>query len=136
MPQMQLFTPTEKAPVQIIPLPAHNTERIMPKSRQDLVALVWPDGGNKPPGIVIHEDAGHGWLQVPHSLISKLGISKQITGYSYRDIHYAYLEEDCDLSTFVLALKLPENQLMKDFWEVVTREYKDHSPIRNKKSYC
>ncbi len=55
--------------------------------------------------LTFHEDPGHGWLEVPHSMIEKLGISSQISSCSYQDARNAYLEEDCDLSLFVNACR-------------------------------
>lgn len=54
---------------------------------------------------VFYEDPGHGWLRVPTLELVKLGIADKITTCSY--IHpsgkWAYLEEDCDLTTFLVA---------------------------------
>lgn len=52
-----------------------------------------------------HSDGGHGWLEVPKAELRALGIAGSITPYSYqsRDGRVAYLEEDCDLSTFARA---------------------------------
>lgn len=52
-----------------------------------------------------YEDPGHGWLEVPVAELVKLGIAAEITSYSYqsRDGKTAYLEEDCDLSTYARA---------------------------------
>lgn len=108
---------------------------LIPQSRQDLLNLIYGNGGNRPATIVFHSDGGHGWLQVPHDLIKRMGIGSKITRYSYRDTNYAYLEEDCDLNTFVQALQIPQNNLMKEFWSVCPSEYADHSPIRNKRHY-
>ena len=49
-------------------------------------------------------DPGHGWLRVPHSDLDALGIRDKITMYSYYNDRYAYLEEDCDLTTYMRAL--------------------------------
>jgi hypothetical protein len=51
--------------------------------------------------INFYSDPSHGWAQIPHQLIHQLGISEKISNYSYTDQHYAYLEEDCDLSLFM-----------------------------------
>lgn len=53
----------------------------------------------------MHTDPGHGWLEVSVSELRSLGIADKITHYSYlsRDGNTAYLEEDCDLTTFALA---------------------------------
>lgn len=50
-------------------------------------------------------DPSHGWLEVPTAELRELGIAGRITHYSYisPDGTLAYLEEDCDMSTFVLA---------------------------------
>ena len=45
----------------------------------------------------------HSWLRVPLSELDALGIRDDITEYSYKDNLYAYLEEDCDLRTFLEA---------------------------------
>ena len=39
-------------------------------------------------------DPGHGWLEVPRSLLSELGILEEITTYSYQKKELVYLEED------------------------------------------
>jgi hypothetical protein len=56
--------------------------------------------------ITIYTDAGHGWAKVSLKELSRLNIIDKISSYSY--IHknglYAYLEEDCDLSTYLKAL--------------------------------
>lgn len=51
-------------------------------------------------------DPGHGWLEVPVSLLKKLGIIKEITSYSYFRGQSAFLEEDNDWSVFDSAMKL------------------------------
>jgi hypothetical protein len=59
-------------------------------------------------------DPGHGWLKVPISELDRLGITSQITGYSYRLGDFAYLEEDCDLSLFMdTKKKLGEAVVMR-----------------------
>ena len=52
-----------------------------------------------------YEDPGHGWIKVPRKLCQKLHILPFITGYSYERGEYLYLEEDCDYSTFLYAMK-------------------------------
>ena len=46
-------------------------------------------------------DPGHGWLRVPHTDLDALGISDQISTYSYQNGDWVYLEEDCDLTLFM-----------------------------------
>ena len=65
-------------------------------------------------------DPGHGWLKVPIGLLRELGIESRITAYSYRRGDFAYLEEDCDATTFVKA--------MEERGRVV--EWDDHSSNR------
>lgn len=48
-------------------------------------------------------DPGHGWVKVPIKTLVKLGIADKISRYSYQRGLYAYLEEDCDLSTLYAA---------------------------------
>jgi hypothetical protein len=113
------------------------------ENSQDILKLVYSNGGNSEATIIFHEDSGHSWLQVPHELINQLGIKEYISNYSYRDAKYAYLEEDCDLGKFLLNLGIgwTENEpyttkeLRDAFFDMVPRKYEDHSPIRNKKPY-
>lgn len=53
----------------------------------------------------LYSDPGHGWLRVPKSLLSELGIAEKITAYSYQRGGFAYLEEDQDLTTFCSVMK-------------------------------
>lgn len=53
----------------------------------------------------VFTDPGHGWIKAPIALLKKLGISDQITQYSYVLGNFAYLEEDQDASTLITALK-------------------------------
>jgi len=48
-------------------------------------------------------DPGHGWLQVPLNELDALGITGQISMYSYVEGDTVWLEEDCDLSTYLHA---------------------------------
>lgn len=53
----------------------------------------------------VYSDSGHGWVKVKFKELIDLNIWKDITSYSYTRGDYVYLEEDCDLSTFVEALR-------------------------------
>lgn len=55
--------------------------------------------------IQVYSDPGHAWAKVKKSALVKLGIADKITTYSYMRGEYAYLEEDCDLSTFIAACR-------------------------------
>ena len=54
---------------------------------------------------VYHSDPGHGWLAVKLSEIKMLGIETDISEFSYIKGKTAYLEEDCDMSKFINAMK-------------------------------
>lgn len=61
-------------------------------------------------GFVHHVSPGHGWFEVDKSQLETLGIEKEITQGSYMNGDKAYLEEDCDLVTFIKAMQaaIPE----------------------------
>lgn len=79
-------------------------------------------------------DPGHGWLRVPHKMILALGIAAEISGYSYVDKDYVYLEEDCDYSRFCDAwekytgLKWSHAEQCRDV-------YQENTPIRDLPSF-
>ena len=75
------------------------------------------------------EDPGHGWLQVPIAELFKLGIQNQITSYSYVNGIHAYLEEDCDFSTFYRAKEARGEPVEYE------RVYQEHTPVRNYPRY-
>lgn len=78
----------------------------------------------------IYSDPGHGWAKVPMSLVNKLGIRNEITTYSYFRNNSAYLEEDCDLDTFIKACKA--NGIEPHFTNKVTNK---SSKIRSYSCY-
>jgi len=54
------------------------------------------------------EDEGHGWLAVPENEVHELAIAVSSCSYMDRGSNatgrrFIYLEEDCDLSTFLRA---------------------------------
>lgn len=61
-------------------------------------------GGEYERGFVLFTDPGHAWLRVPRALLRELGILDRITPYSYQRGQDVFLEEDCDLTTFVHAM--------------------------------
>jgi hypothetical protein len=64
---------------------------------------------------IAFSDPGHGWLRVPYSELERLDIADKITRYSYQKGNNVFLEEDCDLSTFMEARQArnePVNMLM------------------------
>jgi hypothetical protein len=55
--------------------------------------------------IKVFADPGHAWARFPKAKLVQLGIADKITPYSYQNGVNAFLEEDCDLSTLMTALK-------------------------------
>lgn len=53
----------------------------------------------------VYADPGHAWAKVSLKDIQSYGLAEVITPYSYMRGKYAYLEEDCDLSSLVKAFK-------------------------------
>lgn len=79
----------------------------------------------------IYSDAGHAWVKVKKQFLSKLGIDKEISHYSYQRGDYAYLEEDSDLGTLFKALD--RNGISYSFNEKVA--YERPSKIRSYERY-
>jgi hypothetical protein len=53
-----------------------------------------------------YADPGHGWAKVPARVLAELDFAPwDFTGYSYVGRDCLYLEEDCDLSRFVVRYK-------------------------------
>ena len=82
-----------------------------------------------------YEDPAHGWLKVKISKLEKLGIAGKITGYSYMRGEYAYLEEDCDLTTFMEALEKKNNRKIKLDEIIITHISNKSSKIRSYRHY-
>ena len=55
--------------------------------------------------IKIFGDPGHAWARFPKAKLVQLGIADKISTYSYQNGANAFLEEDCDLSVLVVALR-------------------------------
>ena len=53
-----------------------------------------------------HNDPGHGWLEVPASLVTALDVHPSEYSYRSRDGGTLYLEEDCDAPTFIRAYEV------------------------------
>jgi hypothetical protein len=56
--------------------------------------------------IKVFGDPGHAWARFPKSRLVTLGIAHKISAYSYQNGDNAFLEEDCDLSLLVSALRV------------------------------
>lgn len=52
-----------------------------------------------------YADPAHGWLKVPLRDLDKLGIKDKISECSYYRGEFAYLEEDCDMSMYLYAMR-------------------------------
>jgi hypothetical protein len=55
--------------------------------------------------ITVYADPGHAWAKVSKKELIKLGIADDISSFSYQKGDYAFLEEDCDLEKYILALR-------------------------------
>lgn len=75
------------------------------------------------------EDPGHGWLEVPVTLLKELGITEQISGYSYLNGAFAYLEEDVDMAVFLKAMAARGRTVER------VELFQDPTPIRGYPSY-
>jgi hypothetical protein len=80
--------------------------------------------------IKFYADSSHGWAEVSVSLIKELGIADKISTYSYMRKDMAYLEEDYDLSVFLMALKA--KGVKPEFVEIYTN---NDSPVRGYQSF-
>lgn len=54
--------------------------------------------------IQFYSDPGHGWAKVSRDTLASFGLLNKISAYSYQRGQFVYLEEDCDLSTYIQAL--------------------------------
>jgi hypothetical protein len=52
-----------------------------------------------------YSDPGHGWLEVKLDELVELGIKNKISHYSYIRGDAVFLEEDCDMSTYMNAME-------------------------------
>jgi hypothetical protein len=77
-----------------------------------------------------YSDPGHGWLACKVDLLVKLGINKTISRFSYVKGGTAYLEEDCDASRLIHALKAANIE-----HTIESKNTNRYSPIRNYQSW-
>jgi len=56
--------------------------------------------------IKVFADPGHAWARFPKARLLTLGIANKISTYSYMNGSNAFLEEDCDLSILISALRV------------------------------
>lgn len=76
--------------------------------------------------VILWEDPGHGWLQVPKEIVKQVQLETRIriSGYSYKDSNFYYLEEDCDCPAFCNCFTAID-------WKSIPRKYKENIFIRN-----
>jgi hypothetical protein len=76
------------------------------------------------------QDAGHGWVKVPVSLLIELDIADKVSHYSYYRAGFGYLEEDCDLCLFFNAFhaRYGHDPVLRD-------RISDRSRVRNYDQY-
>ena len=95
---------------------------------------------------IFHEDAGHGWLQVPQEEIEQLNLRSKISPFSYESEQFAFLEEDLDTGIFLKAkfgfpddyndMNFEHKLTLEKFWnEQCERHVTEHSRVRNLKSF-
>lgn len=75
-------------------------------------------------------DPAHGWVKVPIKLLKELNIHAEISGFSYWNGDYAYLEEDCD--AFLFHNRIKETQIEPKY---ISHHTNRSSKIRNYRSY-
>lgn len=80
-----------------------------------------------------YEDPGHGWLEVSKQELKDLGITDDISKYSYMKGQLAYLEEDSDLGVFIRAREAAGNPF--DFQATNRRYVEGNQSPRNLTSY-
>lgn len=86
--------------------------------------------------IVKYSDPSHGWYKVNRQLLEELNISEKITNCSYQLGEFVYLEEDCDMGTFLKAYF--KGEIPTEWWNIlkVKSNYsKKSSKIRNYSRY-
>ena len=72
----------------------------------------------------LHEDSGHGWLEVEWEEIWRLNIKP--SRYSYTNGTHVFLEEDCDAFAFIEAKKAAGED-----YSIVAIRIDGDSPIRD-----
>lgn len=76
----------------------------------------------------VHEDAGHGWLEVSKAEIMATPVA--VTPYSYQDDKNVYLEEDCDKWKFLSYLESKGEK-----FELEKIYHKGDAPMRSMHSF-
>lgn len=80
--------------------------------------------------ITVYTDPGHGWGAIKRHDLNALGIADKVSRYSYQRGQTVYLEEDCDLSLLIHALRQKGDE------PVFIEKHTDRrSPIRSYETY-
>jgi hypothetical protein len=80
--------------------------------------------------IIIYNDPGHAWAAVKIKELRALGIADKVSAYSYQRGQTAYLEEDCDLSLYLAAIKQAGQEI-----QLTDKHTNKRSPIRSYSTY-
>ena len=70
-------------------------------------------------------DPGHGWMKVSRKSLAELNLLEKISGYSYQNGDYVYLEEDCDASLYFDCLDAKGIE-----YKIITKHTNMNSRIR------
>jgi hypothetical protein len=76
----------------------------------------------------VHEDGGHGWLEVSKAEIMATPVP--VTPYSYQDNDNVYLEEDCDKWKFLSFLEAQGEQ-----FTLKTIYHRGDAPMRSMRHF-
>jgi hypothetical protein len=63
--------------------------------------------------IIVYNDPGHAWGKVKRKVLDNLGLTQEISSYSYQYKDNVYLEEDADLSLVCRHLLFNTNVQIK-----------------------
>jgi hypothetical protein len=80
--------------------------------------------------ITVYNDPNHAWAAVKIKELHALGIADKVSPYSYQRGQTAYLEEDCDLSLYLAAIKQAGQEV-----QFIDKHTNKHSPIRSYSTY-
>ncbi len=61
--------------------------------------------------LILIESPAHSWLRVPLEDLDTLGIRDKISGFSYMDEEFAYLEEEIDMPVYLEAFNLVSSKI-------------------------
>lgn len=67
-------------------------------------------------------DPSHAWLKVKLLDVIKAGVAEKISSFSYLHGQYAFLEEDCDATVYLLAINCQK--------DIPSKYYRQDSIIR------